>query len=73
MGRKVYVLKDQKTGEVFTSFMLTPLADMVEKDRRTLLNWISNPQIAQRKNYEISIASHLTGKKGKNEDPPGET
>ncbi len=68
MARKVYVLKNKETGEVHTSFMVTPLADLIKKDRRTLLNWINNPQIAEKRNYEVNIGEHLTGKRGKNEE-----
>ncbi len=68
MNRKVYVLKNKKTGKVFTSFMIKPLADSVKRDRRTLKNWISNPEIAFKNEFEIYIGEHLTGRKGKNEE-----
>lgn len=68
MSKKVYVLKNKETGEVYTSFMLTPLADLVDKDPRTLMNWMNNPQISEKRGYDVSIGKHLKGKKGKNEE-----
>jgi hypothetical protein len=68
MARKIYVIRNLKTREVHTSFMVKPLADKVGCDRRTVKNWIEKPAIAEKKNYEVVVGKHLTGLKGKDDD-----
>jgi hypothetical protein len=66
--RNIYILKEIAKDRIYTSFMLKPLADKIEKDRRTLKNWIENPYLAQRNGYEIKEGRHLTGLKGNQDE-----
>lgn len=44
--------------------MLQPLADIIKKDRRTLLNWYNNPSVGEKNGYLVDIGYYVTGKKG---------
>jgi hypothetical protein len=62
--KEIYILKDKKKKRIYTSFMIKPLADLIDKDRRTLKNWMDKPYIAERNDFEIKVGTHIVGLKG---------